>query len=160
MEPVVARELMARRYRPEPRPQPHCIEHAHLSLTDRPRRCIECRLDLELEFRAQAAQLEWLHAWRDDALDVLTRQDAALGMLQGFEVCQRRYPTGTPERHSFDVARDEEDGQREAIVEELSQTQAELLVDFLERVVETADGIVPLVNLEGGAADGSRRTDP
>ena len=148
---VAARELIARQYIPGVRVT-NCVVHAGLSIIERPRDCDLCRTDLENAFRHAQTVNEWLNRWRDDATAVLTRQDAALLDLNGWETRQRG---AGDDFHNdvfpmVDVVRGDE-----VLVRQLPEASGEQLVEFLNRAVERADGLVPAVDVEGGA-DGSR----
>lgn len=121
-----------------------CSDHAQLPLVKRPRDCDGCRDDLEHAYAFEAARCEWLNRWRDDALDVLTRDDAALALLTGFEARQLTRGNET------DVVRVDVDGNHQSLVESVTLDQATRLVAFLERVVQVADGTAPVINIEEG----------
>lgn len=135
-EPVAARELIARHYivrRPAV-----CVRHAQLSLTDRPRDCLECRLALEDALRRADEHLEWMQRWRDDAIDVLVRQDAALGMLQGYE----------PDVHAVGelaaLVRRTDTETVDVLADDMTPEAAEALTEFFEKIIQTADGTAPI----------------
>lgn len=132
------RELMARRFRPDTA-DTTCLLHATRRLDDRPLGCLACRHDLEVAYQQTIGQIEWLNGWRDDALNVLARQDDALHLLDGYELWEHQHRPGAS------VARENPDGEREPLLDDVSVAQAAALVALLRRVVEAADGIVPLI---------------
>jgi hypothetical protein len=151
MEPVAARELMARSF--QTRPHVICYQHTTLPHSQRAAACKWCTAEILAALAAAAEQIEWLQHWRDDALDVLARQDAALGLISGWEA--RRHPHGV----GADVVRGDIDGATETLVGDIHQEKADHLAEWLAGVDEVADGLVPLIDLEGEDR-GSRQTDP
>lgn len=133
-EPVAAREVIARLYKPPPKTMQSCGQHAALPIDKRPHECSLCYSDLVYAARELSERVEFLSRWRDDAIDVLARQDAALGLLQGW----------SPRQHSVgeltDLCRPSIDGPGAAIAEDLTPQAADAIVAFLEHVLETADG--------------------
>src|SRR4051794_27736482 len=98
MEPRNARELMAR----QPPQLAGCLEHGKLPRDLRPDDCRSCVAEMRTLWR-------WLELWREDALDVLTRQDAALHTLRGYEPREQL-------RGSVDVVREDSEGHHEVLL--------------------------------------------
>jgi hypothetical protein len=163
-EPPQLRELMARQYdRLDAVATAKCVEHGHMRLTERPSGCELCHLDL-VDYAERLERLnEWLNKWIDDAREILTRHTAALAMVTGWESNVRRL-SQLETRYFFDdlqnefgegeiweLSRDGGDGEPpERLVYNLTGPQARALDQYLFRVGEIADGIVPVINLEGG----------
>ena len=164
-EPVQLRELMARNFEP-PRleSKTHCVQHAIVAIAARPiASCRLCALDVQ-EYVARTLHLnEWLNNWIDDARDVLTRQDAALQHLQGWDT-RTRVPSNLQVRsladalaHAVaDVIKPDLSTELAAdlLVSDVTPETAGRLLDFFQRVLEVADGTVSLVGFGDGGSRG------